>query len=122
MKIWKDKEGNKLTFKEFMGRWKDGIEGITALQKIKTQVTATRIQLLGIFLGLIVTSITYENLWWVAIILLGALINTGVQYLGLTQQRNSLIKHDENCEEMSLDDFMEDKIEEKLKKQEVKND
>lgn len=108
MKFWKDKEGNELTFKEFTKRWKDGVNGITPIQKLKTQITATRIQLLGIFLGLIVTSIAYENLWWVAIILFGALINTGVQHLGLTQQRDSLLKHEENCEEMSLDDLMGD--------------
>lgn len=106
MKILKDKQGNKLTFKEFMTRWKDGIEGITPLQKLKTQVTATRIQLLGIVLGMVASLIAYESMWWIAIILLGALINTVVQYLGLTQQRDNLIKHEENCEEMSLDDLM----------------
>ncbi len=111
MKFWKDKQGNKLTYKEFIGKWKKGIEGITPLQKIKTQITATRISLLGIFLGLIITSIAYKQLWWIAIILLGALINTGVQYLGLAQQRNILLKHEENCEEMSLDDLMgEDEV------------
>jgi len=108
MKFWKDKEGDKLTFKEFWGKWKDGVDNITPIQKLKTQITATRISLLGIFLGLIVTSIGYENLWWVAIILLGALINTVVQYLGLIQQRNSLLKHEENCEEMTLNDLMEE--------------
>jgi hypothetical protein len=116
MKFWKDKEGNELTFKEFTKRWKDGVDGITPTQKIKTQITATRISLLGIFLGLIVTTIAYENLWWVAIILFGALINTGVQYLGLTQQRDSLLEHEENCEEMSLDDLMMDDVEELKKK------
>jgi hypothetical protein len=104
----KDKEGNKITGKEFLSRWKEGIEGITPLQKIKTQITATRIQLLGLICGLIVTGIAYKTLWWVAIVLIGALINTGVQYLGLTQQRNSLKKHEDNCEEMSLDDLMKD--------------
>ena len=108
MKLYKDKEGNKLTFKEFIARWKDGIDNITPIQKLKTQITATRISLIGILLGLIVTSIAYENLWWVAIILLGAFINTGVQYLGLTQQRDSLLKHEENCKEMSIDDLMEE--------------
>ena len=125
MKIYKDKEGNKLTFKEFIDKWKDGIEKITPLQKLKTQIIATRISLLGIFLGLIVTSIAYKNLWWIAIILMGALINTTVQHLGLTQQRDSLLKHEENCKEMSLDDLMEEDIyeydEKELKTKEVKH-
>ena len=38
-KILKDKEGNKLTFKEFMAKWKDGIENITPLQKLRTQIS-----------------------------------------------------------------------------------
>lgn len=106
MKIWKDKQGNKLTFKQLTKRWKEGIDEITPLQKLRTQITGTRISLLGIFLGLIITTIAYKNLWWVAIILLGALINVGVQYLGLTQQRKSLLKYEEGCEEMDLDDLM----------------
>ena len=117
MKILKDKEGNKLTFKEFMGKWKEGIDGITPLQKLGTQMTATRIQLLGIFFGLVVSGIAYKNLWWVGIILLGALINTVVMYLGLRQQRNNLLEHEEMCEEMTLDDLM-NTTEEDLKKAE----
>lgn len=104
----KDKEGNEITFKEFMARWKTGIDGITPLQKTNTQVTATRIQILGLILGLIFTSISYKNMWWITIILVGALINTGVQYLGLIQTRNNLKKHEESCEEMSLDELMEE--------------
>lgn len=104
----KDKEGNKITTKEFMARWKDGIEGITPLQKIKTQLTATRIQLIGLTCGLVMTIIAYKSLWWVTIVLVGALINTGIQCLGLTQQKNALKKHEANCEEMSLDNLMKD--------------
>ncbi len=102
----KDKEGNKLTWKQFFRRWKDGIDNVTPIQKTKTQLTATRIQLLGLILGLIVTTIGYKNLWWVAIILFGAMINTGVQYLSLSQQKKTLVKHEEQCEEMSMEDLM----------------
>jgi len=90
MKIWKDKVGNKLTFKEFITKWKSGIEGITPLQKIKTQIGGTRIMLIGLFLGLCVSIYGWKNLWWVGIILIGALLNTGVQYLGLKQQKRLL--------------------------------
>ncbi len=121
----KTKDGEKITWKEFMGRWGEGIEEITPIQKIKTQIIGTRISLVGIFLGICVTLYGWENLWWVAIILIGALINTGVQYLGIVQQRNTLLKHEEDCEEMSLDDLMrEDEVmtedEEELNNQEVK--
>jgi len=86
MKVWKDKEGKKLTSTEFIERWKSGIEGITPAQKLKTQIMGTRISLIGILLGLFVSIYGYKHLWWVGIILLGALINTGIQYLGLVQQ------------------------------------
>lgn len=96
MKMWKDKEGNKLTYQEFISRWKKGIEGITPIQKIKTQILGTRITLIGLFLGLFVTIIGIGKLWWVMIILIGAIITTGVQYLGFIQQRNIL----KNIEDM----------------------
>jgi len=88
--FWTDREGNKLSFKQFISRWKKGIEGITPQQKIKTQILGTRIILLGLFLGLIVSLIAWRNFWWVAIVLTGALINTTIQYLGLIQQMNIL--------------------------------
>jgi len=107
----KDKEGNKLTWKEFFKRWKEGINGITPLQQLKTQKSATKIQLIGIILGLVMCFIGYKNLWWVAIILFGALINTGVQYLQIKQQIKAIEDLENNSEEMSLDEiFMEDEM------------
>ena len=87
LKIWRDKKGKWIDAKEFFSRLKEGISETTALQKTKLQIGGTRIMLIGITLGLIMSLIAYKQMWWVAIILLGALINTGVQYLGLIQQR-----------------------------------
>lgn len=103
MKVWKDKEGNKLTTKEFITRWKDGIEGITPLQKVKTQLVGMKITLLGLFLGLIVTFFALKHLWWVGIILVGALINTGVQYLAIVQQRKLLESLEDKFKESEKD-------------------
>ena len=86
----RDKQGNKLTFKEFINKWKEGIEGITPFQKIKTQLSGTKIILIGLFLGLVVSLYGFKRLWWVGIILVGAIINTGVQYLSLRQQKKLL--------------------------------
>ncbi len=99
MKIFKDKEGNKLTFKEFMTRWKGGIENVTPLQKTKIQLTGTKITLLGLFLGLCVSIYGWKNLWWVGIILIGALINTGVQYLATKQQKKLYQTIEDNFKE-----------------------
>ena len=101
----KDKEGNKLTFKEYMTRWKKGIENITPIQKIKTQVSGTRISLIGLVCGLVISIYNWKNLWWVAIVLTGAILNTGVQYLGLKQQLTKMDNF-EQLEEVDLDDVL----------------
>jgi len=99
MHFWKTKTGEKLSFKDFVKRWKDGLTNITPIQKIKTQIGGTRIMLIGLFLGLAVSIYGWKNLWWVGIILIGALINTGVQYLGLIQQRKLLDNLEKQFEE-----------------------
>ena len=109
----KDKAGNKITIKEFFIRWGKGVEGITALQKLKIQVSGTKISLIGLFLGLVVSLYAWEKLWWVAIILIGAILNTGVQYLGQRQQLNQL-KNLEESEEVDLDKMFGDEVEDVL--------
>lgn len=88
--FWKDKGGNKLTFKEFMQRWKQGVEGITPLQQTKMQYKATWIMIIGIFCGLVITGMSFKRLWWLFIVLLGALFNTGVQLIGIYQKIRAL--------------------------------
>ena len=102
-KIFKDKQGNKLTSKEFFARWKQGIEGITPAQQVKVQITSTRIMLFGIVAGLIVTFFTFKTLWWVSLILTGALGTTYVQYVGLLQKKRAM-ENFENLDEGVLDD------------------
>ena len=84
--FWKDKQGNELSFKEFILKWKSGLSGITPRQKLKWNLIATKISLLGIFLGLLVSFYGFKNLWWVSIILTGAFINTFIQYISFKQQ------------------------------------
>ena len=86
MVFWKDKQGNELTFSQFMKRWKEGIENITPQQKLKQNIIGTKISLIGLFIGLVLSIWKYKTLWWVGIILIGALFNTIVQYIGLKQQ------------------------------------
>jgi hypothetical protein len=82
----KTKEGEQISWKEFFSRWKEGIEGITPKQKVLAELAGTRVMLLGIILGIIMTIVTFDKTWWVTIILVGVLINTGMQYLGKKQQ------------------------------------
>ena len=85
-----DKEGNKLTWKEFMQRWKKGIAGVTALQQVKMQMNSMYIITIGLFLGLIISLIGYKDLWWLGIILAGGLFNTGVMMIGVYQKKMAL--------------------------------
>jgi hypothetical protein len=109
-----DKQGNQISWKEFMSSWKKGIEGLTPYQKIKSQIWGTRISLLGIVLGIIASIIAFKNLWWVLVILIGALIVTGTQYLSLVQQRK-LFEDIEKQFELPKEEVKEIIIEQQLK-------
>ncbi len=83
----KDKEGNELSFKEFCARWKKGMEGITPLQQITMQYKSTWIMIIGILCGIVVVGMVIKELWWLLVILVGALFNTVVQQLGTWQKK-----------------------------------
>ncbi len=87
----KIKTGEQITWKEFFKRWGKGIEGITPLQQTKTQIVGTKIMLVGIFFGIVISFMGLKNLWWLLIILTGAFINTTMQLLGSIQKRNLLL-------------------------------
>jgi len=103
----RDKYGNKLTVKEYFKRWGEGINGITPIQKLKTQLTGTGISLIGLFCGLAISIYGWNKLWWVGIILTGAILVTGIQYLGFKQQYNQL-KNLEKAEETTMEELFGD--------------
>lgn len=86
--FWKDRAGNKLSFKEFLGRWKEGVEGITPLQQTRSSIMGIWIVMAGIISGISVNAlIRMENQWWwIEVILLGSLILTVMQMIGLFQK------------------------------------
>ncbi len=88
----KDKEGNQLTFKEYMARWKTGCETLTPEQSNRIQFRGTLITMLGIICGIIISILGYQTLWWLSLILLGALFNTWVALVGQNAQRKFLKK------------------------------
>lgn len=90
--FWKDKHGNVLDSKEFLEKWKQGIQSVTPLQQARIVYRNTWLIIFGISLGLVITIINYKTLWWLAIILAGALINTLVQQLGNYQKYKQLEK------------------------------
>ena len=54
------------------------------------------------------TIYAWEKMWWVGIVLIGALINMSVQYLGFKQQSNQFSELDQ-CEEVDLDDILNER-------------
>jgi len=86
----KDKSGKEVSFKEFMQRWKKGMQGVTQYQQVKMQLNSTYIMLIGILCGFIITCLDLGNLWWLSIILGAAFFNTGVSALGLWQRKIAL--------------------------------
>ena len=80
----KDINGNKLKFKEFMKRWREGIEGITPLQQAKTALLGNWIVVSGILSGIIINALVrMKNQWiWVEVILIGSLILVVIQMIG----------------------------------------
>ena len=89
MKI-KIPSGEKITPKEYMKRWKKGIMKVGLLSQTKIQVRSTWITVVGLVGGLVIGIINIKTLWWLVIILVGALGNTAIQLIALIQKRNLL--------------------------------
>lgn len=85
--IWKDKSGKWIEAKEFKERFAKGVEGVTPLQQINSQITFTWITCIGITCGIFVSAVAWKTLWWLLIILLAALGNTITGIIGLYQKR-----------------------------------
>ena len=90
MRFWTDKKGEELTFKQFIGRWKNGIKEVTPLNQTKLQCNFTWIMLIGIILGFVISLYRFKDLWWVSIILFGVAGNTVIQLIATYQKRRLL--------------------------------
>lgn len=75
--FWKVKKtGEELKFKEFIKRWKNGVEGITQLQTARTEVIGSIITSVGLISGIVSMSIVRpkDMWWWIVICLVGGLL------------------------------------------------
>ena len=104
-KIFKDKAGNKLTIKEYMSRWKQGISEITPYQQINIQLRSTMIMLFGVVVGFVITLFNFKTMWWVTLILGGVFGMTFMQLIGLIQRKRLLDKIN-GSEELDLDEAL----------------
>jgi hypothetical protein len=108
MKVWKDKQGNKLTAKEFMERFKAGIEKATPLQQAKAMFPGYFIVLAGIVFGLVTTFLL--KTWWLFVILIGSLVISFVQLLGAYQKYLMLKRVDNMFKESIKEEEPNEKI------------
>lgn len=105
MKIWKDKSGKWIDAKEFLTRWKQGIEKVSPEFQLNVQIKSTWISLIGIVCGLIITFFNLKQFWWLSLILTGALGNVTMQLVSLIQKQkiekgfSSLIDSFDNFDE-----------------------
>lgn len=84
MKVWVDRKGKAVEGKEFMERWKQGIQMVSPLQTIKVSLFGYIIVFLGIIWGMVLTAWTKQ--WWLLTILSGSFIITGSQVSGVIQK------------------------------------
>jgi type III secretory pathway component EscU len=96
--VWKDASGKKVTGKEFIERFKAGVEKATPLQQAKAMFPGYFIILAGICFGLVSTALM--KTWWLFIILVGSLIISLVQLLGAYQKYLILKRIDKLTQEV----------------------
>ena len=84
----RDKEGNYLTTKEFLERWKKGIQKVTPLQQTKISLQGVVLVLIGVVVGIV--SSFMIGIWWLVIILFGSLFLTVINLIGTLQRYFSL--------------------------------
>lgn len=94
MKFWKLPNGEWISFSEFMKRWKKGMKEVVTkmplASQVKQQMRFTKIMIFGMCCGIIVSLFDIKTLWWLTIILVGAVGNSLVQLIALTQQKINL--------------------------------
>lgn len=98
LKIWTDREGRKLTAKEFIERFKEGVTQISPIQQARTSLVGQGIILGGVIFGLIVNLVAH--VWWLFVILLGSLIVVSTATLGAWQKFKVLKKMEESFEKI----------------------
>ncbi len=94
MTFWTTPTGEKISFKEFINRWKEGIKKATLTispqKQNKSTIKFTWIMLIGFITGFVMGIINWKTLWWVVIVLFAAIGNTLIQLIALYQQKKVL--------------------------------
>jgi MFS superfamily sulfate permease-like transporter len=85
-----DNTGKKVSTKEFIQRWKQGIKNITPMQQLQSVILGSVIVLIGIIWGIAFSVIMKQ--WWLAVILGGSFIVSFFGFYGNWQKIQLLKK------------------------------
>ncbi len=89
----KDKKGKKLSLKQFLSRWKEGVEGTSPLQQKKISLWSFVPLFAGIIWGIVISLM--GKTYWLALILSGSLPLTIINFISTLQQYRSIKKIEE---------------------------
>lgn len=89
MKI-RDREGKEVTGKEFMERWKKGMQEITPLQQTQAQMIGYIPIIIGTIWGIIASYLSHQ--YWLVTVLIGSIILVMVGLLGTYQKYLLFVK------------------------------
>lgn len=91
--FWKDREGKKLSLKEFLSRWKTGMTELTPLQQTRITLWSFIPIFAGLIWGIVVTFL--GGTFWLTLILIGSLPITTIQFLSNIQKYSAQKKIEE---------------------------
>lgn len=112
LKVWKDREGNKITAKEFAQRFKEGINNITPIQKLENDMRSTFVSMIGFlisFIALIVFIGDMPNTWLtygLMLVFLGSIWSNLIKFLSFRVQLIAFKNTD--SESIDLKSFFKD--------------
>jgi len=97
----KTKAGEQITFKEFLKRWKEGIQNMSPQQKLINESRGTFITLIGFIVGavaLIIYKDKFVSLFAYGLILIfiGNIWTTALKLMGIRQQLKFFKKAEES--------------------------
>jgi len=96
--FWRARNGDELTFKEFIKSWKNGIEGSTPLQQTKITLWFMIPILVGLFYGFFAT--IFSKMYWLALVLFGSFPITVIQLIATWQRYKIQKKVEETMKEL----------------------
>lgn len=99
--FWKDKKGKKLSLKQFLKRWKEGVTELTPLQQTRITLWSFSPIFAGLIWGIIVTFLV--KTYWLSLILIGSLPITSIQFISNYQKLKAQKKAEELMQEAIKD-------------------